>query len=389
VNLLDILSETFASLSGNKARSALTILGIVVGIAAVITLVSVGQGSTASIESSIQNVGSNLVTINNMDQTGDGLTTADATALGEINGVKSVSATVSSSFTIVAGENSQSASVTAIDGNYAEAKSITVTAGNFISAYDNEIRARAVVLGPDMVTELWSQGYNPVGKTVRINGIVFTVVGVTKAKTSSDTSVYIPLTTAQASLTGKGSYSSVLLEAKSEDVMTRVTNEAEALLMARHGIASQSEEDFMVVSQSDLLDMASSITGTLTMLLAAIASISLIVGGIGIMNMMLTSVTERIREIGLRKAIGATPANITTQFLVEAIILTLTGGIIGVLLGWGIAQIITLTGVMTTVVTSSSVILAVSVCMLIGLVFGFYPARRAAKLNPLEALRYQ
>ncbi len=395
MNIVDIMLETIHSLAMNKGRSALTILGIVVGIASVIIMVSVGQGSKASIEDSIREVGSNLITVSSRSQSGAGLTMDDAQAIAdEVPVVSSVAPLVSSQYTVTNGTGTMTVSVSGVDGAYGGIKNLDMSSGAFISAYDDSIDAHVAVLGPDVVTELWSEGYDPVGEQVRINGVLFTVSGVTQSKggtssSNADEAVYVPLSTAQRVLTGAGSLSTLNVAVDSEDDMELAKTQIEALLTLRHDIGTDETADFTVVSQADLLDMASTVTDTLTLLLAAIASISLVVGGIGIMNMMLTSVTERIREIGLRKAIGATPSNITLQFLVEAVALTVLGGFFGVAIGWGGAQIIQLTGLMETAVTLSPVLIAVGVCTLIGLVFGFYPARRAAKLDPIEALRYQ
>ncbi|MCL2324102.1 MAG: ABC transporter permease [Actinomycetia bacterium] len=395
MNLLDIFSETFRSLVANKGRTALTVLGIVVGIGSVIALISVGQGTQASVQQQITAAGTNIMRITSTSSSGSGLTDGDMAALRELPGVDVVAGTRSTSAEIVANNASTNAQIQGIDANYLKAVNTEVAHGSFITAYQNSIRARAVVLSSNAVESLWGDAsYNPVGRTVQIGGQNFVVTGVLSASSGglasalSGNASYMPLSTVTAQFTGKTSYS-VTLSTKTMEDQTTVSNLATSLLKSRHGIPASSDPDFSVTSMSSLLSLTSSITSILTALLAAIASISLVVGGIGIMNMMLTSVTERTREIGLRKAIGATPGNITLQFLVESIVLTGMGGVIGVLLGWLVSVIVNATGILTTQVTAFAILLGVGVCMLIGIVFGFYPAHRAAKLDPIEALRYQ
>jgi len=400
MNLLDIFLETLRSLSANKARSALTILGIVVGIGSVIGLVSIAQGAKMGIENQIRSAGTNLVTITNMAHAGRGLTDEDVAALGSVPNVQDVQPTRSGNFDLVYNTKSVSSQVIGVNPQYKTTRNLEIDAGSFINDYQNSIAAHVVVLSPGTVTELWGEGTparDTLGQQLRIGGVVFTVIGVTSStgggaiqSLSSDTTVYVPISVAANSLTGKGSYSSIYVVGSSEDVMQQVSAQSEALLKTRHGYsATGSDADFSVMSMSGLLDMASTVTDTLTVLLAAISGISLVVGGIGIMNMMLTTVTERIREIGLRKAIGATPGNITLQFLVESVVLTSLGGLLGVAAGWALSALVSATGLLTTSVTVGPILLAVAVCMLIGILFGYWPARRAAKLDPIEALRYQ
>jgi len=254
---------------------------------------------------------------------------------------------------------------------------------------------KVAVLGPTTVSDLFgSSTTSVIGQTVRINQLDFKVIGVTEAKGGSgfsnqDDVIYVPLSTAQHFLSGTDSVSTISIAAVSTDVMSTVQQEVTDLLLQRHRISDASQADFQVMNQSDIVSTASSVTNTFTMLLAAIAGISLIVGGIGIMNMMLTTVTERTREIGLRKAIGATKNDISSQFLTEAVMLTFLGGILGILLGWVASLLISKFAGLTTSISLTSVVLAFGVSAVIGLVFGYYPARRAAKLNPIEALRFE
>jgi len=412
MSLYDLFNETLLSLTGNKVRSFLTILGIVVGIASVILMVSIGQGSQASITKSIEAAGSNLLLVQSGGRSSGafggppggggggssstGLSQSDVDLIKTLPGVSVVAASNSSRYDVSTPGASVSMTVNGVGEDYEQVKSIETSVGVFISNDDISNNAKVCVLGTTAVSDLFASGTDPLGQQVRINGILFTVVGVKTASSTgatmfnnADEIVYIPLSTMQRYLLGSDSISVINVEAQSSDVMDTVQTEITDTLMAAHGITDSTEADFSVTNQATVLSTASTITGTFTLLLAAIAGISLVVGGIGIMNMMLTTVTERTREIGLRKAIGARPADITSQFLAEAITLCLLGGVIGIGIGWGVAAVIDSLGVMTTVVSAQSVALAVGVCAGIGVVFGYYPARRAAKLDPIEALRYQ
>jgi len=412
VSLYDLFHETLLSVTTNKVRSSLTILGIVVGIASVILMVAIGQGSQATITESIKSAGSNLLTVQSggrsfgafgnvqrvqsesTAQTTTGLKQSDVDIIASLPGVSRVAAETSGRYEVSTPGASVNMSVTGAGLNYEAVKSIEESAGVFVSAEDIKGGTKVVVLGPTAVTDLFAEGVDPLGQKVRINGINFTVIGVTKSKGGSsfgnaDEVVYIPMTTLQRYLTGDDKISTVNVEAATAEEMDTVKAEITDALMAAHRITDTTKADFSVMSQADMLSTASTITGTFTLLLASIAGISLLVGGIGIMNMMLTTVTERTREIGLRKAIGARPRDITSQFLAEAITLCMAGGVIGIALGTGGAAIITATGLLTTVVSAQSIAIAVGVCAGIGIVFGYYPARRASKLDPIEALRYQ
>jgi putative ABC transport system permease protein len=410
MSVYDLIHETLLSVTNNKVRSSLTILGIVVGIASVILMVSIGQGSQASITASISSAGANLLTVSpgggrfggfgggggrgGESSTPLALTQADATLIKAIPGVAAVSPTAQSQYAVSTPGTSVNMRVIGAGDSYDVVNTVNTDSGSFIGAEDIRGGTKVCVLGPTAVTDLFAAGVDPIGQKVRIKGINFTVVGVTKSKggssfMNSDEVVYIPITTLQRFLTGNDEFGSITVKASSADVVSSVQTAITAALVASHHVKDPTQPGFSVQSQADILSTASTITGTFTLLLASIAGISLFVGGIGIMNMMLTTVTERTREIGLRKAIGARPRDITSQFLAEAITLCLTGGVIGILIGWGGSQLINLTGLMTTLVSSSAVLMAVGVCAGIGVVFGYYPARRAAKLDPIEALRYQ
>lgn len=408
MNLQDTLEETYTALSSNKTRSGLTVLGIVIGIASVIALVSIGQGAQSSISASIQSIGSNLLSITPGAQKSAGgfgasggrggaktLTLDDASAISnQVQNVKAVAGEVSGRYQIVGSGTNTNTSVDGVSASYAEIRNVQVADGSFISDEQGLSLSKVAVLGPTVVSDLIATGTEPVGQIVRINGLQFKVIGVTVAKGGSgfgsqDDMIFIPVQTAQRFLSGNSYLTTIDVQATSADVMTQLQNDVTSLLLDRHHISDPTVADFSVLNQADILASASSITTTLTMLLGAIAGISLLVGGIGIMNMMLTTVTERTREIGLRKAIGARNADISTQFLIEATALTVVGGIIGIALGSAISFVVNATGIVTTSVSFSAIALSFGVSAIIGIVFGWYPARRAATLNPIEALRYE
>ncbi len=403
----DILHETYTALSANKVRSGLTVLGIVIGISSVIAMVSIGQGAKASIEASIQSIGSNLIMVYPGQQRGPGfqvssgrgsaktLTQGDADAVKEqITDAEQVAAELSSRYQIsTKGKNTN----TTVDGTvpeYAEVKNVQVDYGNFLSEQHLRSLAKVAVLGPTTKTDLFGEEIDAIGQVIRINNIPFTVIGVTKSKGGSgfnnqDDMVFIPLTTAQRYLAGDDYVSLINIKARDTESMTSIQEQVTSLLLERHKITDPAQADFSTFNQADIVATASSVASTFTILLGAVAGISLVVGGIGIMNMMLTTVTERTREIGLRKAIGANKKDIERQFLIEAIILTLIGGVIGVLLGVGISYLVNALGILQTSVSMQSVLLAFGVSAGIGILFGYYPAKRAANLNPIEALRYE
>ncbi|MCF7864967.1 MAG: ABC transporter permease [Candidatus Pacebacteria bacterium] len=403
----DILNETYTALSANKVRSGLTMLGIVIGISSVIAMVSIGQGAQSSISSSIQSIGSNLILVYPGAQRGPGaqvstgrgsaktLTQADAEAIrDEVTLAKAVAPELSGRYQITTKGKNTNTSVNGVDENYTEVRNVEISEGNFITNQNLKSLSRVAVLGPTARTDLFGDEVDPIGQTIRIKNIVFTVVGVTKAKGGSgfgsqDDMVFIPLTSAQRFLAGEEYVSTISVQAADTDSMKSLQDQITTLLLDRHNISDATQADFSTFNQADIVATASSITQTFTILLGAVAGISLVVGGIGIMNMMLTTVTERTREIGLRKAIGADKKDISKQFLIEAIVLTCLGGIIGVILGALISWIVQLTGLLQTSISLGSVLLAFGVSAGIGIIFGYYPAKRAANLNPIEALRYE
>lgn len=403
---LDILEETYSALFSNKVRSGLTMLGIVIGISSVIAMISIGQGAQGTIQASIQSIGSNLVLVMPGAQRGAGvqisagrgsaqsLILGDSDAISSLSNVEAVAPEISGRYQITSKGLNTNTSVTGTTSSYPTVRNIQIAEGSFISDQNIKSLSKVAVLGPTARDDLFGVGAEAIGQDIRIKGIVFKVIGITTAKGGSgfgsqDDMVFVPLSSAQKFLVGNDYLSTISVKAQSADVMTTLQSDITDLLMTRHHIKDVASADFSTLNQADIVATASSVTGTFTILLGAVAGISLLVGGIGIMNMMLTTVTERTREIGLRKAIGAKAGDISKQFLIEAVMLTLIGGLVGVILGWSVSFLITYFKVLETQVSITSVLLAFGVSALIGIVFGYYPARRAAALNPIDALRYE
>jgi putative ABC transport system permease protein len=403
----ELIIECFSTLTINKMRTGLAILGIVIGIGSVIALISLGQASQKMVENQIQSLGSNLLTVQPGGQNngavrgaqggGTTLTLDDAKAIQSsptITTVKTISPEYSKRAQVIVGRNNTNTQIYGVYPAYAEIRKITLSSGTFISTRDVEGMSKVAVVGPQVVTDLFGEGVNPIGKMIRVGVQSLRIIGVTTSKGGSgfnnqDDIVYVPLSTAQKQLFGVSNLSSISIEAKSQEVMTQAQNEVGYLLLARHKFSDPTQADFSIMSQTDILNTASSITGTFTTLLSGIAGISLLVGGIGIMNIMLVTVTERTREIGLRKALGAKQKVVILQFLFEAIILTFTGGIIGMLLGILISFVLSSTMSLPFTISWPAILLAMGVSGVIGVLFGWYPAQKASKLQPIEALRYE
>ena len=403
----DLFEEIFLAISANKVRSGLTSLGIVIGIGSVIAMISIGQGAQGSIEASIQSIGSNLVLVMPGFQRGVGmqvsagrgsaqtLTQADADAIQkEVTLAKAVAPEISRRYQITAKGKNTNTQVVGTVGAYTDVRNVQVETGSFITDQNVRSLSRVAVLGPTTRDDLFGTSTIPLGETIRINRVDFKVIGITQSKGgtgfgSQDDMVFVPLSTAQRYLAGDTYVTTISIEAMNQNDMAAIQQQITDLLLQRHNIANLQLADFQVLNQSDIVATASSVTDTLTILLASIAGISLIVGGIGIMNMMLTTVTERTREIGLRKAIGAKKKDISMQFLAESVMLTFFGGFLGIFLGWILSFAVSYFGEITTSISPFSILLAFGVSAAIGIVFGYYPARRAAGLNPIEALRYE
>ncbi len=408
MNLAQAIREALESLASNKMRSILTILGIVIGVGAVIAMLAVGVGAQDTITGSISGIGSNLLFVFRGNRTTEvarvePLTLADAQALldqFQAPSVNKVAPVVNSDVKVTYGGESTSTSLVGVTPSYADVRNYTVTEGQFITQEQYLGNASVVLIGPDVADKLFKRRDGLVGETVRIQGQPFRVTGVLESKGggtfgSQDNVVMIPLSTAQARITRRGSdrVDMILVSVLEANQMQQATDEVAQILRSRHR-TKIGEDDFTIFSQQDFVSTAKTITGVLTIFLGGVAGISLLVGGIGIMNIMLVSVTERTREIGLRKALGARKRDILIQFLTESSMLSLFGGVIGIGLGWLIAfvvgRIAAASGTpFTPKVGIDAILLATIFSTAVGLFFGLYPANRAANLEPVEALRYE
>ena len=406
---LEPLSTAWEGVRTHKLRSSLTILGIVIGVAAVITLMSIGRGTSAEILSRIESLGSNLVLITPgafsergvMSAAGSAanLTLEDAAAISEqVPHVTAVAPSSSTRSQLIAGGKNTNASVIGVTPEYQQVYNLKTTEGAFISPSNYQDAANVAVIGTTVKDDLFS-GVDPIGQQIRMGNSVVSVMGVLESKGASmmgsaDDAILVPLTTLQQTIsqrltsTGEHVVNSVAITVSDQKQSDDVVNEITSLLRSRHQLAAGAADDFTIRSMEELIGTVTEMSNTMTNLLGAIAGISLLVGGIGVMNIMLVSVVERTREIGIRKALGARERNIWSQFLTESAFLSLSGGLIGVAAGWIVSHIVSSRGT-PTLVSPDIIVLAVSVSIGIGLAFGFLPARRAANLNPIEALRYE
>jgi putative ABC transport system permease protein len=409
MNFAENFRIALRALAANKLRSALTMLGIIIGVGAVVALMAIGTGATASITKQVQGIGSNVVVVF-PGKFQRGRDTAQAAFMyysdyeALLKNMHNISGIVASyqiaGQMVTYGKTSVTPSIVATTPSYSQVRSATVAHGRFITEGDRSVRARVAVIGPTTASNLFA-GLNPVGRTIQIGGVPFEVVGLLTSKGASgfgngDDIVILPLETAydrllgsKAVVNGKRQLTDISMSADTGDVVNDVMVQAERIMRREHGLKPTDQLDFTVLSQAQFLSALTAITATLTVFLGAIAGISLLVGGIGIMNIMLVSVTERTREIGLRKAVGARQSIILIQFLVETLVLSITGGMVGVGLGWGIAAVLSAANIIQAQVTPSSIALAFLFSAAVGVFFGLYPAYRAARLRPIDALRYE
>ena len=420
MNIVSSLEVSIRALANNKMRSGLTMLGIIIGISAVIILVSVGQGVQAMVAEQMQSVGSNLLFVmpGELEESSSSmksnflrsanistLTLGDAEAIANpanVPNITGVAPEFVGSGTIVFGNSNTQATVSGVTPDYATVTDFYPILGRFIEDNDLRTNARVAILGQTVLEELFTAGINPLGQVIKVNRVPFRVIGVMEEKggtafSDEDDVVFIPLTTAQARLFGarqiSGDYSVSVIYATAvdESLLDTASAQVRRVLRQRHNLVySTDKDDFSVLTQQDVASVLGSLTAVLTAFLGLIAAVSLLVGGIGIMNIMLVSVTERTREIGIRKAVGAKRRDILGQFLTEAIVLSLVGGFIGIAIG--VIGTIAASGAvedLRTHISPSTIMLATGFSIIVGLFFGIYPAMRAARLNPIDALRYE
>ena len=394
----------WASLIANKLRSLLTMLGIIIGVAAVIALVSIGNGVKQDIENSISSLGSNLLVVlpgaprtpgaRSSQGSMKSLKISDYEAIAKLEGVKAASPMTNGSYVVIYQNKNWTTSVAGVNANFQDVNNWTMTSGRFFSDKNVQNRERVAVVGQTVVKNLFADE-DPVGKEIRVKNIPFRVIGVLKSKgngtmgNDQDDTVLIPYTTSMERVEGIDYLRRVYVVAKDDEGIDRLQADIENLLRVRHNIKVTNLDDFNIQNMKSIMETVAQTTGTFTLFLGAVAAISLVVGGIGIMNIMLVSVTERTREIGVRKALGATYSVIVTQFLIEAVVISLIGGFIGIAFGIGASKVIGMVSGMSTIVSVPTIIMSFAFSMAIGLIFGIYPARKAAKLNPIDALHYE
>ncbi len=405
MNGTNLFKIALRALANNKLRAFLTMLGIIIGVASVITMLAIGQGSKKSIQAQISEMGSNMIMIHpGADRRGgvrqdpsemQTLKLADYQSLrDETNFVAAVSPSVSSSGQLIAGNNNYPSSVSGVGIDYLEIRQLKVESGEMFSETDIQTSAKVCVIGKTIADNLFP-GEDPIGRIIRFNQVPFRVIGVLKSKgynsmgQDQDDIVLAPYSTVMKRLLAQTYLSSIFASALSEDMTDYATEEIGEILRRNHKLKADDEDDFTIRSQQELSTMLNSTTDLMTTLLACIAGISLVVGGIGIMNIMYVSVTERTREIGLRMSVGARGVDILSQFLIEAILISITGGIIGVLIGCGASIVVKNMAHWPIFIQPWSVFLSFAVCTVTGVFFGWYPAKKAADLDPIEAIRYE
>ena len=406
MNGTNLLKIALRALANNKLRAFLTMLGIIIGVASVITMLAIGQGSKKSIQTQIAEMGSNMIMIHPGAEMRGGVR-QDPSAMqtlklddfkslqDETNFLSAVSPNVSSSGQLINGANNYPSSVTGVSPEYLEIRQLSIENGTMFTNADIQSSAKVCVIGKTIVDNLFPDGNDPIGKVIRFNKIPFRVVGVLKSKgynsmgMDQDDVVLAPYTTVMKRLLAVTYLQGIFASALTEDMTDNATEEITAILRKNHKLKESDDDDFTIRSQQELSTMLNTATDLTTTLLACIAGISLVVGGIGIMNIMYVSVTERTREIGLRMSVGARGIDILSQFLIEAILISITGGIIGILIGIGASFAVKNIAHWPIYIQGWSVLLSFAVCTITGVFFGWYPAQKASNLDPIEAIRYE
>ena len=405
--ILSLLGEALAAMAANRLRTFLTALGILIGVAAVVLMVAIGQGTQKQVGDSIASMGSNLLIVRSGAPNKGGvhggsgnmptLTVMDAQAIGQLARAALVAPTVMGSVQLVYGPNNWNTTATGTSADYLNIRSWQLAAGRGFTESEAMSGVRVALIGQEVANQLFGDD-NPLGKSIRVQRTPFTVIGLLDAKGQSmggqnqDDMIIVPLATAQRQLFGsqfQGTVSMVMIQARSPEDMSPLEKSIRELLRQRHHLGVRADDDFRITNMTEVSETASQVTGMLSILLGAIASISLFVGGNGIMNIMMVSVTERTREIGIRMAIGASRRDILLQFLLESVIITMAGGIAGIAVGIGLALGVTRVFDVWTAVTAMPVLLAFGVSVAVGIFFGLYPARKASLMRPIDALRYQ
>src|SRR5579864_951931 len=403
--IFQTIPSALGALRSNKFRSLLTTLGIIIGVAAVIAIVALGEGASASVSDRLSGLGVNVLTITPGSantggvRTGAGgatsLKAADADAIAsKIDGITGISPVVGGGAQVVAGNQNWQTRIQSVRPVYATIEDWTIDQGTFFTSQDDANASNVAVLGQTVYTNLFPGNEQAVGQLIRIRNVPFTVVGVLATKGAGfggdqDDTVLIPFRTGQVRLLGANNVGQIVLQMADANLADSVTQQIEPILRSRHELRANQNDDFTIRSNNDVISRVEGVSQTMTLLLGSVAAVSLVVGGIGIMNIMLVSVTERTREIGIRLAVGAQPRDVLFQFLVEAVVLSLLGGIIGILIGAGVALVLPIVAGWTTVLPWNAIVLSFGVSAAIGMFFGIYPARKASQLDPIVALRYE
>ena len=406
MNFYNLVISSFKALRKNKFRTFLTMLGIIIGVASVIVMLSIGKGTEKDINSRMAGLGTNLIMISPSATKTQGVSSIagsqqtlkirDVEIIKKYSvSIKSISPVIRATEQLKYGANNWRSSIMGVSAEYLSIRDLSLVSGAPFSDEYVKTSAKVCYIGKTIKTKLFTNGEDPIGKVIRIGSIPFKIIGVLKSKGQSgfgqdqDDIVIAPYTSVQNRITGSEYLQQIYASAKNEQSVTSAVNEITYCLRLSHKLSKDAEDDFEINTQSEIMETAKSISGSITLLLAGIAAISLLVGGIGIMNIMFVSVTERTKEIGIRLAIGATTYDVLKQFLIEAVVLTLTAGFLGIVVGILASKLVASIAGIETIITPSSIIVSFIVCSLIGIFFGWYPARKAARLNPIDALRYE